>query len=130
MSEKSHATCTVLHLRFKSRVPPDVLLAKSREAASSIASAKGLIWKIWVSREEEFEMGGIYLFANRETAEAYLNHPVIQAVRSNPAVESTQSQLWDVESSLSAITRAPLPDVGVQYAEPEALVAGGRSCRV
>ena len=126
MPEKSNATYTVLHLRFKSRVPPDVLLAKSREAASSIASVEGLIWKIWVSQEEEFEMGGIYLFANRETAEAYLNHPAIQAVRSNPAVESTQSQLWDVESSLSAITRAPLPDICRQFAEPDALVAGGR----
>ena len=126
MPEKSNATYTVLHLRFKSRVPPDVLLARSREAASSIASVEGLIWKIWVSLEEEFEMGGIYLFANRETAEAYLNHPVIQAVRSNPAVESTQSQLWDVESSLSAITRAPLPDTCRQFAEPDALVAGGR----
>jgi Putative mono-oxygenase ydhR len=130
MSEKSASTYTVLHLRFKLRVSPDVLLAKSRKAASFIATVEGLIWKIWVSQEEEFEMGGIYLFANRETAEAYLSHPVLQAVRSNPAVESTQSQLWEVESSLSAITRGPLPDIDLQYSEPEALVAGGRSCRV
>jgi hypothetical protein len=130
MSEKSASTYTVLHLRFKLRVSPDVLLAKSRRAATFIATVEGLIWKIWLSQEEEFEMGGMYLFATRESAEAYLNHPIVQAVRSNPAVESAQSQLWEVESSLSAITRAPLPDVGVQYAEPEALVAGGRSCRV
>src|SRR6202051_2250768 len=92
MSEKSATTYTVLHLRFKLRVPPHVLLGCSREAATIIASVEGLIWKIWVMQEEEFEMGGMYLFANRETAEAYLNHPVIQAVRSNPALESTQSQ--------------------------------------
>src|SRR4029077_12472064 len=105
------------------RVPPDVLLAKSRGAASIIASVEGLIWKIWLMQEKEFEMGGMYLFANRETAEAYLNHPVVQAVCSNPAVVSTQSQLWDVESSLSALTRAPLWDICVQYSEPDALVA-------
>ena len=126
MSEKSATTYTVLHLRFKLRVPPDVLLAKSRESASFIASVEGLIWKIWVSQEEEFEMGGIYLFASRETAEAYLNHPVIQAARSNTAVVSTKSQLWDVDSSLSALTRAPLPDICRQFAEPDALLAGGR----
>jgi hypothetical protein len=126
MSEKSASTYTVLHLRFKLRVSPDVLLAKSRNAATFIATVEGLIWKIWVSQEEEFEMGGMYLFANRETAEAYLNHPIVQAVRLNPNVVSTQSQLWEVESSLSALTRAPLPDIGVQYSEPEALVAGGR----
>ena len=126
MSEKSATTCAVLHLRFKLRVPPAVLLAHSREAAAVIASVEGLIWKIWVFEEEDLEMGGMYLFANRETAEAYLNHPVIQSVRSNPAVVSTQSQLWDVESSLSALTRAPLRDSCEQNSEPNALSAGGR----
>jgi len=126
MLEKSHTTYTVLHLRFKLRVAPDVFLAKSREAATIIASVEGLIWKIWVLQQEEFEMGGVYLFASRETAKAYLNHPVSQAVRSNPAVVSSQSQLWDVESSLSALTLAPLPNICAQYSEPYALAAGGR----
>ena len=126
MLEGSAGTYTVLHLRFKLRVPPGILLAQSREAATIIASAEGLIWKIWVLQAEEFEIGGIYLFANRETAEAYLNHPVVQAVCSNPAVVSTQSQLWEVESSLSALTRAPLGDISGQYSESDALMAGGR----
>ena len=125
MSEKSDHTYTVLHLRFKLRVAPDVLLAHSREAATLIASVEGLVWKIWLSRKEEFEMGGMYLFANREAAEAYLNHPVVQAVRSNPAVVSSESQLWDVQSSLSALTRAPLGDISGQYSESNALVAEG-----
>ena len=125
MSEKSATTYTALHVRFKLRAPPDVLLAHSRDAATIIASIEGLIWKIWVLREDQSEIGGIYLFANREAATAYLNHPVIQAVRSNPAVVSTQSQLWDVESSLSALTRAPLQDICAQYSKSEALVAGG-----
>jgi Putative mono-oxygenase ydhR len=126
MSQKSATPYTVLHLRFKLRVSPDALFAKSREAAASIAWVKGLIWKIWISRQKELEMGGIYLFANRESAEAYLNHPVVQAVRCNSAVVSTDSQIWDVESGLSALTRAPLQNIGVQFSQPEALVAGGR----
>ena len=126
MSEKSATTYTVLQLRFKVRVPPRVLLAHSREAATIIASVEGLIWKMWVMQEEASEMGGIYLFANRETAEAYLNNPVLEAIRSNPAVVSTQSQLWDVESSLSALTRAPLWDMCMQNSEPDALMAGGQ----
>jgi len=125
MSEKSATTYTVLHMRFKLRVPPHVLFARSREAATVIASVEGLIWKIWVLQEEEFEIGGMYLFANRETAEAYLNHPIVQVLTSNPAVVSTQSQLWDVENSLSALTRAPLPDIRVE-SEPHALMVGGR----
>jgi len=125
MSEKAAITYTVLHLRFKLRVSPPVLLAHSQEAASIISSVEGLIWKIWLSQEEEFEIGGIYLFANRETAEAYLKTPVIQAVCRNPAVVSTHSQLWEVENSLSALTRAPLPEICAPYSEVAALMAGG-----
>ncbi|HEV2401320.1 MAG TPA: YdhR family protein [Candidatus Sulfotelmatobacter sp.] len=126
MSEQSPTAYTVLHLRFKLRVAPHVLLSHSREGATTIASVEGLIWKIWLLQEQESEIGGTYLFANREAAEAYLNHPVIQAMRSNPAVVSTQSQLWKVERSLSAITRAPLLGIYAQYSEPHALMAGGQ----
>ena len=126
MIEKSPSPHTVLHLRFKVRVPPDVFLAHSREAAGRIASVEGLIWKIWVLQAEKSEIGGIYLFDSRETAVAYLNHPLVQAVCSNPAVVSTEFQIWDVEDSLSALTRGPLGDIRVQYSEEEAVVAGGR----
>ena len=126
MSEKSATTYTVLHMRLKLRVPPDVFLAESREAATMIASVEGLIWKIWVSQQEKFEIGGIYLLTNREAAEAYLNHPIVRAVSSDPVVVSTQSELWDVDGSLSVLTRAPLWGVPVQSSEPEAVLAGGR----
>jgi putative monooxygenase ydhR len=125
MSQKRATAYAILHLRFKLRASPAVFLANSGEAATRIATVEGLIWKIWLLQEEEFEMGGIYLFANRETAKAYLNNPVIQALRNNPAVVSAHSQLWQVESSLSALTRAPLPDYLVQYPEVAALMAGG-----
>jgi hypothetical protein len=126
MSETSATPYTVLHLRFKLRVPPDVFLAHSREAATRIAALDGLVWKIWVLEAEKLEIGGIYLFANRETAVTYLNHPVIQAVCTNPAVVSTESQLWEVEPSLSTLTRGPLPDIYTQYSEQSAVMAGGQ----
>jgi Putative mono-oxygenase ydhR len=126
MPEKSNTSYTVLHLRFKLRVPSQALLAKSREAASIIASVEGLIWKVWISQEEQHEVGSVYLFADREAAKAYLNHPVVQAVRSNPTVVSTESQLWEVDSSLSALTRGPLPGNYTQHSEADAVMAGGQ----
>jgi len=126
MSKKSATTYTVLQLCFKLRVPPDVLLAESGQAATAIASVEGLIWKIWISRAEKSEIGGVYLFATPEAAEAYLKHPVIEALCRNPAVVCAHSQVWEVERSLSAVTRAPLANACTQSSQPEARVAGGR----
>jgi len=124
MSEKTSPGYTVLHLRFNLRVPPDPVLAHSGEAANKIASVEGLIWKIWLVERERREMGGVYLFASRENAVGYLNHPIIEALYSNPAVISTDCQIWEVESSLSALTRGPVEDVRVD--EQELVTAGGR----
>ena len=126
MSEKNATPYTLLHLRFKLRVKPDQLLAHSQEPAGKIAAVKGLIWKIWVFQDEESVAGGVYLFDSREAAENYLSHPVIQAVRNNPAVASTESQLWDVDHSLSAVTRAPLPGLNAEQPQPVASIAGGQ----
>ena len=124
MSEKTSPGYTVLHLRFNLRVPPDLVLAHSGEAANKIAAVEGLIWKIWLVERERREMGGVYLFASRENAVGYLNHPIIEALYSNPAVISTDCQIWEVESSLSALTRGPVEDVRVD--EKELVTAGGR----
>jgi hypothetical protein len=124
MSEKTSPGYNVLHLRFNLRVPPDPVLAHSGEAANKIASVEGLIWKIWLVERERREMGGVYLFASRENAVGYLNHPIIEALYSNPAVISTDCQIWEVESSLSAQTRGPVEDVRVD--EQELVTAGGR----
>ena len=126
MSENASPAYAVLNLRFKLQVPADVLLANSRKAASAIASVDGLIWKIWLVQEQGDAIGGVYLFASRKAAVAYLNHPMIQALYSNPAVIASDSQIWDVERSLSAITRAPLPEIHQQVKHPEAVMAGGR----
>jgi len=124
MSDKCARGYTVLHLRFKLRVPPDALFAQSREAATVIASVEGLIWKLWLFQEDEFAVGGTYLFASRRAAESYLKHPVVQAVSSHPAVVSTQHQLWEVENFLSGLTRAPLPGIHTQCPDSAALLVG------
>lgn len=125
MSEKSPNNYALLQLSFELKVSPKIFLAQSDEAAKVIASMEGLIWKIWISQEEESKTGGVYLFANRESAEAYLNHPVVQAACSNPAVKSAKSQIWEIENSLSVLTRAPLPTRWGRSSELETLIAGG-----
>ncbi len=125
MSDNTANTYTLLHLRFRLQVPPAAFLAHSQEAAARIAHVKGLLWKVWIYREDDSEIGGMYLFADVQSAKDYLNHPIVLAVCSHPAVVSTASELWQVEPSLSAITRGPLPASDSFNAAPTALVAGG-----
>jgi len=89
-----------------------------------VAAVEGLIWKIWLVERDRREMGGLYLFADRESAVGYLNHPIIEALCSNPAVVSMDCQVWNVEESLSALTRGPLADVRV--GQQELVMTGGR----
>ncbi|HTM18820.1 MAG TPA: YdhR family protein [Terracidiphilus sp.] len=124
MEEKTSPGYIVLHLRFNLRVSPDVVLAHSRDAATKVAAVEGLIWKIWLVERDRREMGGLYLFADRESAVGYLNHPIIEALCSNPAVVSMDCQVWNVEESLSALTRGPLADVRV--GQQELVMTGGR----
>jgi len=124
MEEKTSPGYTVLHLRFNLRVSPDVVLAHSRDAAIKVDAVEGLVWKIWLVERDRREMGGLYLFADRESAVGYLNHPIIEALCSNPAVVSMDCQVWNVEESLSALTRGPLADVRV--GQQELVMTGGR----
>jgi hypothetical protein len=71
-------------------------------------SVDGLVWKIWLDGEGS-NVGGIYLFASRAQAEAYLAGPIVAAMKANPNVADLRFTLSDVREGMSAITNAPVP---------------------
>ncbi|HVJ56467.1 MAG TPA: YdhR family protein [Terrimicrobiaceae bacterium] len=52
--------------------------------ASEIAQVPGLRWKIWLPDEAESRGGGIYLFDDEESVRAYLEGPIVAALKSYP----------------------------------------------
>lgn len=74
--------------------------------AESIAQEPGLIWKIWTENRETNEAGGIYLFTDRPSAQAYLE--MHRARLMGFGVPQVNAKLFDVNPTLSAIDRAPL----------------------
>ena len=74
--------------------------------AESIAREPGLLWKIWTESQERNEAGGIYLFADRASAEAYLAMHT-QRLKAF-GVPHVNGKLFEINSTLSAIDRAPL----------------------
>lgn len=85
------------------------LSVQLRELAESIAREPGLLWKIWTESPERGEAGGIYLFSDRATAEAYLEMHT-RRLRAF-GVSEVRGKLFEINGELSALNRAPLDGV-------------------
>ena len=76
--------------------------------AEPIADVPGLRWKIWLMGEAQHAAGGLYLFDDDATAQAFLNGPSVAAVGNDPSLSDISVKQFDVIEELSAITRAPI----------------------
>lgn len=74
--------------------------------AQSIATEPGLIWKIWTENQAANEAGGIYLFSDVASAQAYLT--MHTARLKSFGIEPVAAKIFDVNAELSAIDRGPL----------------------
>jgi hypothetical protein len=83
------------------------------DRARQFLAVPGLLWKIWLDGEDERRAGGIYLFADRAAAEAYVAGPIVARMKANLDIEELEIRLFDVRERMSAITRAPVPGLSV-----------------
>ena len=97
---------TILHVRTTTRTSPGAILAGAADPARAIAAVPGLIWKVWILDEAASELGGVYLFASRAQAQAYVDGPILEHLRHDPRVVRVEHRLWETHA-LSALTRAP-----------------------
>jgi hypothetical protein len=97
---------TILHVLTTTRTSPGAILAGSAGPARAIAAVPGLIWKVWILDEAAAELGGVYLFASRAQAQAYVDGPILEHLRHDPRVVRVVHRIWDTHA-LSALTRAP-----------------------
>jgi hypothetical protein len=79
------------------------------ERARQFLNVAGLQWKIWLDDADERMCGGIYLFADREAAEAYVAGPIGDRMRSHPDIQELSVRIFDIRERMSEITNAPLP---------------------
>ena len=74
--------------------------------ARSIAEEPGLLWKIWTEIEAAGEAGGIYLFKDRPSAEAYL--AMHTARLQGFGIAQVNGKIFGVNDALSQIDRGPV----------------------
>jgi hypothetical protein len=98
----------ILQINYRLNSPVVDFLRDSAPVANALANVPGLRWKIWLANENEREGGGIYLFESEAALENFVGGPIIEKLKTHPAIAELSVKIFDAETNLSAITRAPL----------------------
>ena len=78
-------------------------------SANDLATFPGLRWKIWLVNEEQGSYGGIHLFDDQASVDAYLSQ-VIEDLKGHPAVSDVTSRTFDIVEKPSLVMHAPIRD--------------------
>jgi hypothetical protein len=98
----------ILQINYKyNRTRPEQEKA-SLQSAQPIAKVKGIVWKVWIVNEAEKIAGGIYLFEDEASAEAYLKGPIIAAIKSMPVISDFEAKIFDIIPEPTKITHGPV----------------------
>jgi hypothetical protein len=98
----------ILQINYKyNRTRPEQEKA-SLQSAQPIANVKGIIWKVWIVNEAEKIAGGIYLFEDESSVEAYLKGPIIAALKSRPVISDFEAKIFDIIPEPTKITHGPV----------------------
>lgn len=102
----------ILQINFKLDITDQELAERSNpERAKIFWSVPGLRWKIWLRDSDNRISGGIYLFDDRASAEAYANGPIGSAVKVLADSSDHSFKFFEVREDVSAVTGAPLDAV-------------------
>jgi hypothetical protein len=98
----------ILEINFRFDVSPSEIVGAFAPLAGEIAKVDGLRWKIWSMNEAERTFGGVYLFDDEASADAYLAGPIVAQLGQQPALSEITVRQFDVLDAPSAVTRGPV----------------------
>ena len=99
---------TIVQINFKFAGSKAEYLKAFLEAAEPIAATEGLRWKVWPWNDEEQVGGGVYLFDDSSSAQAFLSGPIAAGLGQHPAVSDLSVKQFEVLEEPTAITRGPV----------------------
>lgn len=98
----------ILQINFKIGIPAAEYARIADELAGAFAEVPGLRWKIWTLNEAESEAGGIYLFEDAASLEAFLGSPLAAQVKAHPAVIEMSAKPFEIMPGPTARARGPV----------------------
>ena len=98
----------LLQLNLKFSVSPEEYKQAVGPLANELAAVDGHRWTIWLMNEEKQEAGGIYLFEDEASLNAFLGGPIVAKVSSYPVLSDITVKTFDVIEEQTAITKGPV----------------------
>ena len=81
------------------------MAAALTDLANSINDEPGFIWKIWTENQNEQSAGGVYLFADHDSAEKYL---VMHTERlAGFGITDVRGKIFDINEPLTELNKGP-----------------------
>ena len=98
----------IWQVNYKFNVSPDQYTEAVAPLAEPISNIQGLLWKVWIMNPEDREAGGIHLFADQASLDAYASSEIVEGILNNPALSDFDVKTFDVMPEYSHSTRAPV----------------------
>jgi len=101
----------VLQINFTIKVKtPELFKAFQMQAPrfGPGGDVKGLKWKIWLLNESNNSSGGIYLFEDQASVDAYLEGDIVKMIKNSPALSNIEIKVFDFIPELTKISRGPV----------------------
>jgi len=98
---------TLLQIDFPSHGPWGEDLTKmAGDLAHHLNKTPGMVWKLWTENNRTDDCGGIYLFTDETSASNFLEEHLPRL--DSMGIKDVRTKVFDVNESLSHITRAPI----------------------
>ena len=97
----------ILQVNFNLDAPAPEYQKMADSIAHVFLDVPGLKWKIWLLNPAALEAGGIYLFDNQASLDAYLNGPLVAGLRENTSIRNISMKQFEVMPEITALTRGP-----------------------
>ena len=100
----------MLHVSFKYDFPEEHLSAALMEKAEEFAAVDGLDWKLWFHDPKKKTVGGVYLFKDEKSLDAYLGSELFQSLDKHPDFLTSDWKIskYNILTEHSKITRGPI----------------------
>ena len=104
-------TQKILEINFKFTQSADDYVKLVAPFADPIAAVPGLSWKVWILNDKAHEAGGIYLFKDEASVNAYLRGELVTGLKQQPTLKDLSTKVFDVVEDMSLKTRGPIKDM-------------------